>query len=219
MMNKKQFLWALLLSGFSLQAFAQDPIAERFAGEITTKRSKKHLKILASDKFEGRETGKRGAQLAANYIAREFKKLGLVAPVNGSYFQTVPLVQTSFQVSSISVNDQPLTVGKDFGFSGNGPAKTINTNEIVFIGYGIGADNYDDLKNVDIKDKVVMMIGKGEPTANGISAISKTATPSDWTTSRFKRLQYVMTKSPALIINVIRIMLQPSRTIGLQRED
>lgn len=59
------------------------------------------MTILASDKFEGRETGKAGAEKAANYIAKEFKKLKLTAPVNGSYFQDVPLVEASFDVKSL----------------------------------------------------------------------------------------------------------------------
>jgi hypothetical protein len=201
-MNLKQSLWVLLVAGISAQSFAQDPNAQKFAAEITAKLAKKHLTILASDKFEGRETGKRGAELAAAYIADEFKKLKLVAPVNGSYFQDVALTETTFEVSSFTANNQTLNVGKDFLFTGSGEAKALKSGEITFIGYGIGADNYDDLKNVDIAGKLVLVINKGEPMNNGVSAISKTATPSDWTTSRSKRLQYVMSKKPALILAV-----------------
>ncbi|WP_276359466.1 M28 family peptidase [Daejeonella sp. H1SJ63] len=199
---KKQSLWALLILGFSLPAIAQDPNAEKYAAQISLKQAKKHLNILASDKFEGRETGKHGAEMAAEYIATEFKKLKLQAPVNGSYFQEVPLIETKFEVSSFTANDKALTIGKDFLFSGNGDAKKISANEIVFIGYGIGADNYDDLKNINISGKVVLMINKGEPMSNGISAISKTSAASDWSTNRFKRLQYVMSKDPSLILAV-----------------
>ena len=201
-MNFKQSLWAVLVLGVSMHAFAQDPIAQKYAGVITPKLGKKHLKVLASDKFEGRETGKPGAEKAANYIAAEFKKLGLAAPVNGSYFQEVPLVETAFEVNSFTVNGTSMTTGKDFIFSGSGAAKEIMASDIVFAGYGISSENYDDLKNIDIRGKVVMLINKGEPTANGISAVSRTATPSDWTTSRAKRLQNIMSKGPALIIAV-----------------
>ncbi len=195
-------LWALLISGICLQAFAQDPIAQKYAGQITSKLGKKHLKILASDKFEGRETGKPGAEKAAAYIAKEFKKLGLAAPVNGSYFQEVPLVQTAFEVSSFSANGNTLTQGKDFLITGSGANRTINGSEVVFIGYGISAENYDDLKNTDLTGKIVLLINKGEPTANGISSLSKTSTPSDWTSSRSKRLQNVLSKGPALVLAV-----------------
>jgi hypothetical protein len=201
-MMLKKSLWVLLAAGISVQAYAQDPNAQKYAVEITAKHAKKHLSILASDKYEGRETGKRGAEMAAAYIAKEFKKLKLVAPVNGSYFQDVPLVETTFEVSSFNVNNNNLTVGIDFLFTGSGEAKKISSDEIVFIGYGIGADNYDDLKNTNISGKVVLMINKGEPMQNGVSVISKTSTASDWSTSRTKRMQYVMSKSPALILAV-----------------
>jgi len=201
-MISKKTIWALFLLSASTQAFAQDPNAQKFAAEINVKTAKKHLSILASDKFEGRETGKAGAEKAAKYIAKEFKKLKLTAPVNGSYFQDVPLVETSFDVNSFTANGKSLSQGKEFLFTGSGDAKSIDASEIVFIGYGIGAENYDDLKNTDIAGKVVLLINKGEPMSNGVSAISKSSKASDWSTSRFKRLQYVMSKSPSLILAV-----------------
>lgn len=223
---KKQSLWALLVMGFSLSAIAQNHDAEKYASRISIKQAQKHLKTLASDKFEGRETGKRGAEMAAAYIAKEFKKLKLQAPVNGSYFQEVPLIETSFEVSSLTTNGKTLTIGKDFLFNGSGDNKQISSTEIVFIGYGIGADNYDDLKNVSISGKVVLMINKGEPMNNGISAISKTTTPSDWSTNRLKRLQYVISKSPALILAVnpdveklLKSYSPPSGRLSIKKEN
>ncbi|MEJ7691617.1 M28 family peptidase [Daejeonella sp.] len=201
-MNIKKSLWAVLVFGISIQASAQDPNAQKYAGVITPKLAKKHLKILSSDKFEGRETGKAGGQKAADYIAAEFKKLGLTAPVNGSYFQEVPLVEIVFEVNSFTVNGTNLNIGKDFIFTGSGPSKTIAASDIVFVGYGITSENYDDLKNADLQGKVVMLINKGEPMASGVSVVSKTATPSDWTTSRSKRLQNIMSKGPSLILAV-----------------
>ncbi|MDO8991789.1 MAG: peptidase, partial [Daejeonella sp.] len=207
----KQSLLALLVLGFSTHGYSQDPNAQKFAAEINVKNAKKHLNILASDKFEGRETGKPGAEKAAKYIAKEFKKLKLSAPVNGSYFQDVPLVDPSIDVTSFTANGMSLKLGKDFLFTDSGDAKSIEAKEIVFIGYGIGAENYDDLKNIDIAGKVVLMINKGEPMNNGVSAISKSSKASEWSTSQFKRLQYVMSKSPSLILAV-----SPDVTAALQ---
>jgi len=201
-MMLKQSLWVLLVAGISVQGYAQDPNAQKYAEQITAKKAKKHLSILASDKFEGRETGKRGAEMAAAYIANEFKKLKLTAPVNGSYIQNVPLMETSFEVTSFTANNTALTMGKNFLFNGSGDAKSVSASEIVFIGYGIGSDNYDDLKNTDISGKVVLLINKGEPMQNGVSVISKSTTASDWSTSRSKRMQYVLSKNPALILAV-----------------
>lgn len=133
---KKPVLWIFFLVCIASIAFAQDPNAEKYARKINTKITKKHLSILASDKYEGRETGKRGAEMAAAYISREFKKLKLLAPVNGSYLQQVSLIETSMFVNSFEVNKNALNPGKDFQFNGSGEARTIQANELLFFARG-----------------------------------------------------------------------------------
>jgi len=198
---RKHLLWALAL-GISVQAVAQDRNAQKFAKQISPKYAKKHLSILASDEFEGRETGQPGGIKAANYIAAEFKKLGLTAPVNGSYFQEVGLVESLVEAKSFVVNNVPLTYGKDFYFSGSPASTNLNSTELVFIGYGIDTDVYSDLKGVDLTGKLVMVINKGEPMKDGVSVITKTAQASEWTTSRSKRIQYIQSKNPLAILAV-----------------
>jgi hypothetical protein len=208
---KRLFLW-VLSSALCLQSFAQNPTAQKYASVISLEDSRKHLTILASDEFEGRETGKPGATKAAEYIAAEFKRLGLTAPVNGSYFQNVPLIETSFVVNSFIANQTPLTNWKDFYITaGPETAKTVNVKEIVFVGYGITSPSYDDLKNTDIAGKVVLVINEGEPVKGGISAITKTAEQSDWSRSRTMRIQSLRSKNPAAILavsNTVAAMLQ-----------
>lgn len=208
---KRLFLWALS-SALCLQSFAQNPTAQKYASVISLEDARKHLTILASDEFEGRETGKPGATKAAEYIAAEFKRLGLTAPVNGSYFQNVPLIETSFVVNSFIANQTPLTNWKDFYITaGPETAKTVTVKEIVFVGYGISSPSYDDLKNTDIAGKVVLVINEGEPVKGGISAITKTAEQSDWSRSRTMRIQSLRSKNPAAILAVsstVAAMLQ-----------
>jgi len=112
------------------------------------------------------------------------------------------LLETTFDVTSFSVNGQSLSLGKDYLFNGSGDAQSISAHDLVFIGYGIGDANYDDLKDINIAGKVVLLINKGEPMNNGISAITKTEKLSDWSTNRFKRLQYVISRGPSLILAV-----------------
>ncbi len=197
----KQSIGLFIVLCISLHTFAQNSTAQKYARQITADGARKHLSIIASDEFEGRETGKPGAEKAANYIANEFKKLGLNAPVNGSYFQEISLTETSSEVKSFLVNSVPLINGKDFYFSNISDAKIIDSKEIIFIGYGIDADTYSDLKNTDITDKVVLLINKGEPTKDGISAITKTTEASDWSRCS-KRIRYIQSKNPALILAV-----------------
>ncbi|MGK6351912.1 M28 family peptidase [Parapedobacter sp. DT-150] len=194
---------------------AQDPVQLQYAAEINPENAKAHLSILASAEFEGRGTGEPGGEKAAAYIAEEFKKLGLTAPVNGSHFQPVKLVRTRFNVKDFAIDGKSFTNGKDFYIVGGGPQTTINAKEIVFIGYGISEANYDDFKGIDIKDKVVLVLSEGEPAdAQGNSLITGTDKPSDWVTSRTKRLQNITAKEPKLIIAVSNTIKESLERFG-----
>lgn len=85
------------LLGFfvALGTIAQDKVALKYGKTITAEDLKTHLSILASDEYEGRETGQKGAKMAAEYIANHFKTLGFEAPVDGSYFQTFNLTESA----------------------------------------------------------------------------------------------------------------------------
>src|SRR6201991_1243240 len=112
----------LTLSGIALVTGAcaqQNKTAMKYAEIVSPELANKHLSIIASDAFEGRETGKPGADKAAHYIADEFKSLGLQPIVNGnSYFLDIPLVESTFKVSAFTVNGKTFTSGTDFYASG-----------------------------------------------------------------------------------------------------
>lgn len=204
-----------LVPAFCGCIMAQDPIQQQYAAEIHPDSAKRHLSILASPEFEGRGTGEAGGERAAAYIAEEFKRLGLTGPVGGSYFQPINFVRTRFEVKSFVIEDQPYTNGKDFYFVGSGPEATIRTKEVIFIGYGISDANYDDLKGIDIKDKVVLVLAEGEPTdTKGNSIITGTDSLSEWSTSRTKRLQNITARSPKLIIAVSQSVQQTLEQFG-----
>src|SRR5690606_3056986 len=199
----KQLLSLFLIPAFCGCIMAQDHVQQKYAAEITPESAKARLSILASAEFEGRGTGEPGGEKAAEYIANEFKQLGLAGPVDGSYFQPVKLTRTQFDVGEFTVNGQSFTNGTDFYFVGGGPETTINAKELVFIGYGISDEKYDDLKGIDISDKVVLLISDGEPKdAQGNSLITGADTASEWVTSRTKRLQNITSRNPKLIIAV-----------------
>jgi len=95
------------------------------------------LSVLASDEYEGRETGKPGAWKAAEYISDQFKSLGLISPVNGSYLQKVPLVEIAPGNSTLKVGKESFTNFKDFYTSSSKVDFTKSITEVVFVGYGI----------------------------------------------------------------------------------
>jgi len=187
---------SLCITAFALavSAYAQKNTGpEKYAKLITAEDARKHLSILASDAFEGRETGKPGADKAANYIAGEFKKVGLQAPVNGSYFFDVPLVENSTKVT-FDLNGQSLNNGQDF-FSGRGTTadKSVNAPEVVFIGYGTDAE----IANADLAGKVLLWINEDKPEAG------KTPNTSyRLSTVRTQVLKNLQSKNPALVLAV-----------------
>jgi hypothetical protein len=170
---KKQFLYTSFAVLLAFGATAQNKTAIKFSQSITKDNAYKHLSVLASDEYEGRETGKKGAWMAADYIKGQFKNLGLTPPVNGEYFQPIDMVTYNLSKSVLTVNGQPKEALKDFvvqpgnvtlsGFS-------FNANEVLFAGYGLTRSDYDDLVGQDVAGKVVMIFANGGPTAKDAEA-------------------------------------------------
>ncbi|TCD12624.1 M28 family peptidase [Pedobacter frigidisoli] len=171
-MNKK-FLTLSLASLLTASCFAQvKPLipnkdAIKFSKAINPENAYKHLSILASDEYEGRETGTKGAWMAADYIRDYFKSLGLKGPVDGGYFQKIDLVNLKLKQSQLTVNGQPKEYLKDYLVYPN----TISDNgfmfsgdDIVFVGYGLKKDTYNDFAGTNIESKVVLMFANGDPT-------------------------------------------------------
>jgi hypothetical protein len=167
---KKQFLSTSLALFLCLGCAAQKNTAEKFSTTINKTNAYKHLSVLASDEYEGRETGKKGAWMAADYIRDYFKSLGLTAPVNGSYFQPIDMVTYNLSGMQFSINGQAKEYGKDFVISSSTVALggfNFNTADIVFAGYGLDKQGYNDFAGIDVAGKVVLVFGNGDPTVKG----------------------------------------------------
>src|SRR6266446_130101 len=125
-----------------------------------------HIKVLASDEFEGRSPGTKGEELSVKYITDQFKKIGL-KPGNpdGTYTQQVPLAgiksepQMSFIIGGKTMG---LKYPDDFVASSARlqPEIKIEKSGLVFVGYGVVAPEYgwDDYKNVDVRGKTLLML-------------------------------------------------------------
>lgn len=85
------FLFLIL----AISVVAQDKKVIKYAKTIKSKDLMETLTILASDEYEGRETGQKGQKMAADYIAGKFSDFGL-APVNGSFFQKFAFKASDF---------------------------------------------------------------------------------------------------------------------------
>lgn len=179
----------------------QDPVQLKYAELMTEETARQHLTLLASPEFEGRGTGQKGGEKTAHYIANQFKSYGLQAPVDGNYFQPVNLVRVSYQVQRFVVNGTAYENGTDFFIQGDNKRTIYHTDDIVFVGYGIQDKKHNDLADVDIRDKVVLVINEGEPKdANGNSIVTGNKKMSEWASSRFKRVQELLKKNPKMIL-------------------
>jgi Zn-dependent M28 family amino/carboxypeptidase len=133
-----------------------------------------HVRFLSHDLLEGRGTGQRGGDIAAEYIATQFAEYGLKpAGDNGSYLQKVPLVgittlpQTQFVLlpkQGPSMDLKPLD--EYVAYDQTQQAQSDVDGDIVYVGYGIEAPEYswDDYKGVDVRGKVLLMLVNEPPS-------------------------------------------------------
>src|SRR5437899_2966996 len=136
---------------------------------------REYVKYLASDALEGRGTGQKGGDAAADYIAAQFKSYGLKpASDTGTYFQSAPMVSmktlaaTAFTLVPASGQPVPLKNLDDFVTSNESQVESADVDApVVFVGYGIAAPEYqwDDYKGYDLKGKVALLF-VNEPISN-----------------------------------------------------
>jgi hypothetical protein len=161
------FLAILCVSATSLLAVDELALRLQPALEaITPDGLLAHIKILASDEFEGRAPGTKGEELSINYITDQFKQIGL-QPGNpdGSYIQEVPLVGIkSDPKMSFIIGDKTTDLKYPNNFVVSSARLQseikIDNSDVVFVGYGIVAPEYgwDDYKDVDVSGKTILML-------------------------------------------------------------
>jgi Zn-dependent M28 family amino/carboxypeptidase len=160
----RAILAAALLAG---PAIASAQVSAR----ITTAEIDGHLRFLSSDLLEGRAPATRGGRLAAEYIASQLRAAGVEPGVNGSYFQDVPIDVVGADVSSITVTasgkaTSALRYPNDVVvWAGSAAEQSAAHGELVFVGYGAAAPEYqwDDFKDADVKGKILPVLVNDPP--------------------------------------------------------
>jgi len=170
---------AIIVALFSFASFAQqETTAKKSAAGLTANEQKAASRlrsqtirevttILASKGMEGRGTAQPGADRAAKYIAERFAKLGLKPGGDANtYLQTIKfIVERVSPESSFKASDTSFKYKEDFLVFPPFPTepKDIRGN-LIFVGYGVISEKLkrNDLKDVDVKGKVVMVLG-GKP--------------------------------------------------------
>jgi Zn-dependent M28 family amino/carboxypeptidase len=181
-MRTTRWFAAILLAN-AISALATDQLALRLQPAleaITPDGLLAHIKILASDEFEGRAPGTKGEELSVKYINDQFKQIGL-KPGNpdGSYIQEVPLVGIKSEPRmSLAVGGKTteLRYPDDFVASSARLQSEIKVDksDVVFVGYGIVAPEYgwDDYKDVDVNGKTILTL-IGDPPVPDLKDASK----------------------------------------------
>jgi Zn-dependent M28 family amino/carboxypeptidase len=134
---------------------------------ITAALLSQHIKVLASDEFQGRRPFTAGEEKTTNYLAAEFKKLGLRPGPNGTYFQSVPLVEIAGSpdpTATVAGQGKSLTWKYRTDYmvltEQEKPTVAIKNSPLVFAGYGVVAPEYkwDDYAGLDCKGKTVVVL-------------------------------------------------------------
>ena len=141
--------------------------------KIDAERIRAHVRFLSHDLLEGRGTGQRGGDIAAEYIATQFSLYGLKpAGDNGTYLQKVPMVgvtpapETTFSLVSANGSKALKPLSDYVAYDETQQPDSIVNADIVFVGYGVEAPEYqwDDYKGVDVKGKVLLMLVNEPPS-------------------------------------------------------
>lgn len=141
--------------------------AHAFTAEITEADFADMVKTLSSDAFEGRAPGSVGEEKTAAYLEAQMKRIGLQPGNNGSYFQDVPMVETTADESATTLKlttakgARDLTFGTDYVIgtrTGQTDVK-LDASELVFVGYGVDApeQQWNDYAGQDWTGKTVVM--------------------------------------------------------------
>jgi Zn-dependent M28 family amino/carboxypeptidase len=141
--------------------------SEQAAASIDEATLRGHIRFLADDLLEGRGPGSRGDALTQLYLQTQFQTLGLRPAAGDAWTQDVPLVGVTTHapptVTFRSVDSElALRTSDEFIANVGRPVAqtTINDAELVFVGYGIEAPEYDwnDYKDVDLRGKMLVMM-------------------------------------------------------------
>jgi Zn-dependent M28 family amino/carboxypeptidase len=163
-MKKISILWVLLCI-VACQPSADLDVAEQ---SITETSLLNHIEVLSSDDFEGRAPATRGEDLTVDYLIGQLEEMGIDPGMSdGTYTQAVPLLSQSVDRSNATFNirkngevvDQ-LDYSMEFmAWPSNEAAEVrIQDAEVVYVGYGIQAPEFDwdDYKDVDVAGKILV---------------------------------------------------------------
>src|SRR5579871_5276819 len=158
---------ALILAAMGVAACLAEGAFAGPQAKVEAAKIREYVKKLASDEFEGRGTGQKGGDAAAEWIAKQFESFGLKpAGDKGTFFQEVPMMgvktlpASTFAFAPAQGDAVPLKYADELVTNNEAQEENADIDApIVFVGFGITAPEYkwDDYKGVDLKGKVALV--------------------------------------------------------------
>jgi hypothetical protein len=139
------------------------------------KRWWEHVRFLANDSLEGRDTGSEGHRKAADYVAAQLAALGVKPGAGDTYLQEVELVSRRLveertRLALVRKGQQvPLELGREAIVSPRvGEPGTVDA-PLVFVGHGLNIPeaHHFDFNGVDLKGKIAVFLSGGPSTIPG----------------------------------------------------
>lgn len=155
-------LASAILAGCASTSITSDDVEKAYQS-INSAQLAEHIKVLASDEFGGRAPSSKGEELTLAYLTEQFKALGY-QPGNGdSFLQEVPLVSLEADPNMVlTIGGKDYEYKKDMvmGSSRISAQQSIKDSELVFVGYGVNAPeyNWNDYEGLDVEGKTVVML-------------------------------------------------------------
>lgn len=154
-----------------------------YAASITADELRELAYALASDEFQGRETGTEGQRRAARYLAGHLAEMNLPrVGADDGYEQPIALESARWTKTALDVGDEDYTHGKEYyAFPTEAYDIDVEDDDVVYLGYGIRAPGYDDYARAgDLEGRVAVVLA-GEPfRTDGTSIVTGTRDTSAW---------------------------------------
>ncbi|MEM7784294.1 MAG: M20/M25/M40 family metallo-hydrolase [Planctomycetota bacterium] len=166
------------------------------------------IKYMSSDEMGGRQPGTPGIQLCEDYLIAEYKKAGLKPLADGTYLQSLEvggkreIVKDSTKLILTGPNDTKLDLKLGENYQQLLGLRNFDLDtEVVFVGYGISADehNYDEYQDLDVEGKLVVLIRR-EPQADDPESVFDGAETSRHASGRRKVIAARRAKAAGILM-------------------
>ncbi len=154
---------SLLVALFGCSEPASEHSSLENTPSVSLNNVKQHIKTLASDDFQGRGPLTHGEVKTVGYLSEQYEAMGLTGAYNGKFLQPVKMAMvTANQNMQLQVGDLKFKAGNDFTARTEQlqPVIDVRNSDVVFVGYGINAPeyNWNDYENINVEGKTVIVL-------------------------------------------------------------